>query len=86
MKATQLTVYDGQTYQAGDEIPDLGSIRCTRVIGNKRDYIFMSKDLDKLPTYSNLASGSCALAVGTSEVFVYEETTKTWYQQGADAV
>lgn len=42
MKAMQLTVYDGQTYQVGEEIPELGSIRCTRVVGNKRDYIFMS--------------------------------------------
>lgn len=85
MKATVTTIYDGQTYNPGEEIPDLGSIRCIKAQGNKRDYVFMSKDLDKLPTYDTLASGSYALAADTSELFVYEESTKTWHQQGADA-
>lgn len=86
MIAETTIVYDGHTYHAGDTIPSLGTVECIKVEGNKRFYNFLSTDLDKLPTYDDLGAGSYALATDTSELYIYEKSTKTWYQQGADAV
>lgn len=86
MTAETTVIYDGHTYKRGETIPELGSIECVKVEGNKRYYNFLSADLDKLPTYDDLSSGSYALATDTSEIFVYEKSSKTWYQQGADTV
>lgn len=82
MKYEYAVMQDGYTYEPGVEVPDLGSVRCIQKNGNKRKYAFLSKDLDKLPTYDNLSSGSSALATDTNKVYVYESTSKVWYMQG----
>lgn len=74
---------DGHIYGPGVEVPDMGSVHNIRANGGRRDYVGLSADVEKLPTYDDLESGSACLMVDTSEVYVYESTTKTWYQQGA---
>lgn len=81
MKATVVTVYDGQTYQAGEEIHDLGSFECVEVIGKRRSYIGLSADVDKLPKYNDLGTGSSAQCLDTGDFYYYHVPTKTWYKQ-----
>lgn len=81
MKATVATVYDGQTYQVGEEIPDLGSFECVSVEGNKRSYSGLSKDVSKLPKYDNLATNSSAQCLDTGDFYFYHAPTKKWYKQ-----
>lgn len=81
MKATVVTVYDGQTYQVGEEIPDLGSFECVEVSGTRRSYVGLFTDIDKLPKYDNLGTGSSAQCVDTGDFYYYHAPTKTWYQQ-----
>lgn len=76
--ATQKTVYDGITYDVGEEIPDLGSWECTSAIGMQRDYEGLSADISKLPHY--VLSGSSALCLDTSELYEYHKGTDTWYK------
>lgn len=77
-------VQDGIMYDAGQEVPDLGTIRATYVEGNKRSYEGYFTDLDKLkyatilPQYDSLATGSSVLLQDTSEVYNYEATTREW--------
>lgn len=83
-KATAKTVYDGQTYEVGEEIPDLGSLECTDVVGNKRSYFGFQEDEDKLPTYDNLGGGSDATLVDPSgtnatKILYYHTKSKAWY-------
>ena len=82
MKYNHTVVQDGQTYQPGEEVPDMGTIVAFETSGNLRKYIGLSKDVDKLPKYTNLASGSSCLMVDTSAVYVYEKSTQEWYQVG----
>ena len=60
----------------------MGSIVAFETSGNLRKYIGLSKDVDKLPKYTNLASGSSCLMVDTSSVYMYESTSKKWYEVG----
>lgn len=78
MTAKTTTIKDGQTYHAGDEIPDLGSWVATSVKEGVRSYEGLSKDLDKLPHYC--ATGSGALCLDTGEYYKFEKTTDTWYK------
>lgn len=73
-------VVDGQHYNKGEEIWDLGSFECTDVEGNKRSYMGLSIDISKLPKYPNLATGSFALCLDTGQNFFYHAPTKTWYE------
>lgn len=72
---------DGHVYPPGVDAPEMGSIHCVGSEGGKREYVGLSKDLDKLPTYDDLESGSAALMIDTSEAYLYEATTKSWYKQ-----
>lgn len=76
-------IQDGQIYKAGEDVPDMGSVKCVKEEGNKKSYVLLSADIDKLPKYDDLASGSSALVADKSEVYVYESSSKTWYKQGA---
>lgn len=81
--ATVITVYDGQTYKPGEEIWELGSLQCTEVRGNQRDYQGFIKDKDKLPKYDNLATGSSAILIddtGAESTIIakYDAPTKQW--------
>lgn len=80
MKAEFSMVVDGQHYDKGDEIWDLGSFECTDVEGHKRSYMGLSADINKLPKYQNLATGSFALFLDTGQAFFYHSPSKTWYE------
>lgn len=84
MIATTVTVVDGQTYQPGEEIWDLGSIQCTEVRGNQRDYQGFLEDSQKLPKYDNLGTGSSVTLIdpiGAESTIIgkYDAPTKHWY-------
>lgn len=77
--AKGITVYDGQTYQPGEEIPDLGSLVCVSVQNGKRCYEGKVVDQSKLPTYVD--DGSSALlydGAGTTKVFHFLDGQ--WYE------
>ena len=75
-----MKIVDGQTYEDGTE-PDLGSIECIEIDDRKRNYQFLSADLDKLQSIVTYAgAGSSALALDTGSVYMYHEGTATWYE------
>ena len=79
--AKKIIEHDGQYYNEGDTVWDLGSFECIdKQDTNQRNYEGLSVDVDKLPTYDNLESGSTALCLDTGEFFKYPAKTKTWYQ------
>lgn len=78
MKYENDVVQDGVTYMAGEDVPDMGSIICTKFSGNIRSYEGLQKDVAKLPTY--VATGSSCLMVDTGRFYKFEKTTKTWYE------
>lgn len=78
MKATNTTIYDGQTYREGDEIPDLGGWVATDAEGGVRHYVGQSADVPKLPHY--VLTGSTAICADTGDVYMYEKTNDTWYK------
>lgn len=86
MTVTVTTIYDGQTYYPGDSLPDLGNWVCTSVRKNDnnefniRNYEGLSTDIDKLPHYENLGTGSSALCLDTGDFYKYEKSTDTWYK------
>lgn len=69
---------DGHTYEAGQEVPDMGTLVATTTEGNIRNYEGYSYDFDKLPTYDDLGTGSSALFIDTGELYKYEATTRLW--------
>lgn len=80
MIADKTMVVDGITYNKGEEIPDLGSWECIRSEGMQRFYYGLSMDVNKLPKYDCLDSGSKAQCTDTGEVYAYLSSTKTWYK------
>lgn len=77
-KAESVIIFDGQTYQPGEEIWDLGSFVCVEVNGNMRKYEGLSADApDKLPHY--VTSGSTAFCLDTGDFYKYHSQTDTWY-------
>ena len=77
-------VFDGQTYENENDIPDMGSIQCVEVRGNQRDYQGFVQDSQKLPKYDDLGTGSNATFIdpnGTESTIIgkYDALTKTWY-------
>ena len=80
MKAENLTYFDGHWYNPGDELPDLGSFVAMPASDKVRNYSGLSRDIGKLPIYSDLMTGSSAFCVDTGQLFNYESTTKTWYE------
>lgn len=81
MKYDHIVVQDGRTYEAGAEVPDMGSLTATSVDGGVRNYEGYSRDFDKLPTYDDLVTGSSAYFQDTGDLYKYEATTKTWNKQ-----
>ena len=77
-------VFDGQTYENENDIPDMGSIQCVEVRGNQRDYQGFVQDSQKLPKYDDLGTGSNATLIdpnGIESTIIgkYDALTKTWY-------
>lgn len=84
MVADRKIIIDGQTYNVGDTIWDLGSLQCVEIKGEQRSYQGFLKDKFKLPKYDNLATGSSATLIddtgAESTIFAkYDAQTKTWY-------
>lgn len=85
MIATKKTTIDGQVYEVGDEIWDLGLLECVDVRdGNQRDYQGPISEKLKLPKYNNLGAGSTATLIdpaGVEPTIIakYQASTKTWY-------
>ena len=80
--ATKKTLYDGQWYEPGEDIWDLGSFECVGTEGHKRFYSGLSADAPtKLPKYDNLRTDSIAKCLDTGDLYYYHAPTKTWYKQ-----
>ena len=73
--------FDGQLYESADQIPDLGSWECVEDDAGKRQYWGLSADVEKLPKYDNLLTGSTALCLDNCSILGYHAPTKTWYPQ-----
>ena len=80
MIADKTMTVDGIVYQKGDEIPDLGSWECVNAVGMQRYYVGLSTDIDKLPKYDTLDSGSIAICYDTSEKYGYLAPEKEWFK------
>lgn len=78
MVATELTMQDGILYRPGDEIPDLGTLRCTENSGGKRTYEGAPSDESKLPTYA--ADGSTAILYDGITTLVLKCRDGDWYR------
>lgn len=76
MIAENNQVVDGQTYEAGEQIWDLGSIECIDVDGGKRKYQGLSKDVGKLPPYVD--SGSSCVMLDTGDVYFFHGKSNSW--------
>lgn len=79
--------FDGHIYQAGEDLPDLGSFRCSNVDNGMREYMGLSKDVEKLPTvekypqYKDLKTGSSAYCLDTGDFYFYSQTEDKWFEQ-----
>lgn len=81
-----MVVFDGHEYEDESLVPDLGSFRCDSVENGKRKYYGLLSDVYKLPTrraysqYTDLKTGSTAYCVDDGSLYMYEESTDTWYE------
>ena len=58
-----------------------GSFKIVEVKGNHKMFMGLSDDVSLLPNeMQNTITGSSAFCVDTGELYLYEESTKTWYQ------
>lgn len=76
MIAEGTMLVDGQWYNPGDEVWDLGSFEAVEVDGRKRNYNGYSKDVGKLPHY--VAGDSTAFCLDTADLYIYHEKSDTW--------
>lgn len=69
-------------YKKNDkEIWNLGSLVCTEPpLRGVRHYEGLSTDVDKLPHYTDLSTGSSCLMLDTGDYYKYEKSTDTWYK------
>lgn len=82
MIADKTMVVDGQTYQPGEEIWNLGSFECVGTDGNKRFYSGLSVDApQKLPRYANLGTDSYAKCLDNGDFYYYHNPSREWYKQ-----
>lgn len=71
-----------------NSIDTLGSWICTSVTADHtygslqiREYMGLSSDVDKLPHYKDLATGSLAICIDTGDSYFYDAVNKTWIMQ-----
>ena len=76
MKYDYTVIQDGQTYLAGEDVPEMGSLICVKKYGNIRDYEGLSKDLDKLPLY--VGTGSSCLMTDTGDYYKFNAELNEW--------
>lgn len=79
MKYDYTVTQDGITYNAGEEVPDMGSITAIVSNGNYREYNALSKDYDKLPHY--VSFGSSCYMIDVSELYKYDAINQIWIKQ-----
>lgn len=77
-KTENSIIFDGILYKPGEELPDLGSWVCTATDGMIRKYEGLSADIAKLPHY--VLTGSTALCLDSTEVYIFHKPTDTWYK------
>lgn len=74
--------FDGHYYRSKKDFPDLGSWEPTcETLAQRRSYEGLSADVDKLPAYDDLLTGSSALCLDTGDLYIYHAGTKQWYKQ-----
>lgn len=71
-------VVDGQYYEAGQNVPDLGSLVGTKNEDGTRSYSGKNSDASKLPKYPNLLAGSSASLSDGSGLHVYHYDGTDW--------
>lgn len=76
MKYDYTVIQDGQTYLAGEDVPEMGSLICVKKYGNIRDYEGLSKDIDKLPLY--VGTGSSCLMTDTGDYYKFNAELNEW--------
>lgn len=69
---------DGQTYEPGENVPEMGSLVCTSFVGNVRHYKGVSDDRVNLPTY--VGEGSTFTASDTGAKYTYSADKGLWYR------
>ena len=75
-------IHDGQVYNDGDTLHDLGSFVLIDYDGDKRHYAGMSADIGKLPKYDDLAPNSTAHCIDTNDIYYYDDNAKEWRPGG----
>lgn len=72
---------DDMVYPEG-EAPDLGSIVAISNVNGVREYRLLSGDISKLNSVVTYCrSGSTAYVVDTGAVYMFHQSSKTWYEQ-----
>ena len=72
---------DNRIPLCADETIDMGSFTITGKNGNIYTFTGLSKDISKLPKVQAIGTGSLAICVDDGSSYMYEATTKTWYEQ-----
>ena len=83
MKYDYKVVQDGQIYEPGDDVPEMGSIFCVESKGNIRYYEGLESDFQKLPVYND--TGSACLMIDTGNYYKFEKKTNKWYLLGGES-
>lgn len=65
--ATVRTKYNGKMYEVGETIPDLGSIICVSIEGQRYSFEGKAEDESKLPT--DVGAGSKATLTGSNGTY-----------------
>lgn len=66
---------------AAGETLDMGSFVISGKKGNVYEFKGLSKDVSKLPKVQSIGTGSTAYCIDNGILYMYEKTTKTWYEQ-----
>jgi len=64
---------------AGETL-DMGSFTLTKATNGVYEFKGLSADVSKLPTVQAIGTGSTALCVDNGTIYMYEKTSKTWYE------
>lgn len=66
---------------ADEEPIDMGSFCVTGKNSNIYELKGLSKDVSKLPKVNAIGTGSTAYCIDDGILYMYEKTSKTWYEQ-----
>ena len=82
MKYDYKVTQDGHTYEPGTNVPDMGSVICIKSEGNKRDYVFLAEDTDKLLEILKKHDDKATVFVVGDWVRANPGAVKKFYQAG----